>query len=185
VTPRRRWSLIALAAIATGVVTYLAPEGSKPVEVAAPVQRAEAVPAVVRAQAPIGELPSRQPIGRQRGDIFATRSWAPPPSAPPQPAAPAPPPNPYRFAGTVHHDGQRKVFLAMGDRIFEAKEGEMLEQNFRVQSVAADAVTLVYVPLEMPVTMALAFQDAPPAAAAGQTAPASGPTLPKPPTAAR
>jgi hypothetical protein len=53
------------------------------------------------------------------------------------------------------------VFLALGDRIFEAMEGETLEQGFRVQSVSADAITLVYVPLEkLPVTMALVRQDA-------------------------
>ena len=38
----------------------------------------------------------------------------------------------------------------------------MLEQGFRVQSVTQNAITLVYVPLDMPVTMALVFQDAPP-----------------------
>jgi hypothetical protein len=178
VHPRWRWSLISLAAIATGVATFVAPDGGKTVEVAAPAQRpAEATPAVLRQPAPavdrVVDLPFREPIGRQRGDMFATRSWTPKPAVAQKPEAPKPPPNPYRFAGTVQHDGARKVFLLLGDRVFEAKEGETLEQGFRVQSVTEDAVTLVYVPLDMPVKMALAFQEAPaPApAAAGATAP--------------
>lgn len=172
---RWRWSLLSAAAIATAVATFVAPDAGKPVEVAAPVQRStEATPAVVRQSAPVTDLPRRETIGRQRGDMFATRSWAPPPQQQQQQqAAPQPPPNPYRFAGTAHHDGKRKVFLALGDRIFEAKEGEALEQGFRVQSVTADAVTLVYEPLSTPVTLALVFQDAP--AAAGATAPAKPP----------
>jgi Tfp pilus assembly protein PilP len=110
--------------------------------------------------------------------MFATRSWTPKPAAAQKPEAPKPPPNPYRFAGTVQHDGARKVFLLLGDRVFEAKEGEYLEQGFRVQSVTDDAVTLVYVPLDMPVTMALVFQEA--AAAAGATAqPPSGTQSPR------
>jgi hypothetical protein len=179
VHPRWRWSLISLAAIATGVATFVAPDGGKTVEVAAPAQRpAELTQAVLRQPAPVVDLPFREPIGRQRGDMFATRSWTPKPAAAQKPEAPKPPPNPYRFAGTVQHDGARKVFLLLGDRVFEAKEGEYLEQGFRVQSVTDDAVTLVYVPLDMPVTMALVFQEA--AAAAGATAqPPSGTQSPR------
>ena len=166
-TPRRRRTLIALGAVATGIAAYFAPPpAGKPIEVVMPVVPAAARPAALGTQ-----LPVREPMGRGRGDLFATRSWAPPPpklQAEPAalPAPPAPPPNPYRFAGTLLQGGKRSVFLLLGDRLVEAKEGEMLEQNFRVQSVTADAVTLVYVPLEAPVTMTLVFPETPAAASA-------------------
>jgi hypothetical protein len=174
VNPRRRWSLISLAAVATGVASFVAPEEPSPVAIATPVQRARVVPATLRQQAPIGDLPARAAIGKPRGELFAARSWAPPPApaAPQQPVAPAAPPNPYRFAGTSHHNGVRKVFLIMGDRIFEAKAGEKLEQGFRVDSVSPEAVILVYEPMDIPVTIATAFPDAPAPAAAGGSAPA-------------
>jgi hypothetical protein len=76
----------------------------------------------------------------------------------------------------------RKVSLILGDPVIEAREGEKLEQGFRVQSVTAEAVTLVYEPLDMPVTMALVFQDipAPSVTAAGTTPAAAGSTKPSP-----
>jgi len=120
------------------------------------------------------ELPERQTLGPQRGDLFSAPPAAPRPALPPkepepQEAAPAPPPNPYRFAGTVEHDGKRRVFLSDGARLFEAKAGDPLEHGFKVQSVTADAVTLVYEPLKMQVTIALVFPE--PQAAAGAGAP--------------
>jgi hypothetical protein len=175
VAPRRRWTVISLAAIATAIAVWLGPDDNEVAEIAAPVERAHAnSPAAVRPQAISTQLPTRAPIGRQRGDPFATRSWAPPAPAPQQQqqqAAPQPPPNPYRFAGTVHHDGARKVFLILGDgRVVEAKEGQMLEQGFRVKRVSDTQVTLVYEEIpDQPVT--IAFTDPGTAAARGASAP--------------
>src|SRR5258706_6871411 len=133
---RLRWSLISAAAVATGVATFVAPEERKPIEPAAPSERpAEVIPAAIRQQpAPVAEWPRREPIGRAHGDLFAARSWAPPPASP-QAEEPKPPPNPYRFIGTADHDGARRFFLALGERVFEVKPGEKLDQGFRVQSV--------------------------------------------------
>ena len=171
-SPRRRWSIIALAAIGTGVAAFLPADSDRAAEIAAPADRAHAATVASRTSSTI-ELPKRRALRPQRGDIFAPHSPAPP--APPpqvhvqQEVVPQPPPNPYRFAGTVEYGGSRKVLLARGDRIFEVKEGEVLEPGFRVQAVTPQAVTLLYEPLDAPVTVALVFPDAP--AAAGPTAP--------------
>jgi type IV pilus biogenesis protein PilP len=178
VTPRRRWTVISLAAMATAIAVWLGPEDNdaQVADVAAPVERdrTQSPAAAARAQQqPLAtQLPTRQPIGRQRGDPFSPRSWAPPQQQQTQPtAAPQPPPNPYRFAGTVHHDGVRKVFLMLGDRVVEAKEGERLDQGFRVKSVTADAVTLIYEQIpDTPVTIKLAFSELPAPSAAGSAA---------------
>jgi hypothetical protein len=170
--------VISLAATATAIAVWLGPEDkdTQVADLAAPVERdrTQSSSATARAQQqPLAtQLPTRQPIGRQRGDPFSPRSWAPPPQQQQQaqqPAAPQPPPNPYRFAGTVQHDGKRKVFLMAGNRVVEAKEGELLEEGFRVKSVTADVVTLIYEQIpDTPVTIKLAFaeQPAPTAAAA-------------------
>lgn len=176
--PRRRWSFIALAAAATGVASFVAPEDQKAVEVAAPLARAHVVPAL-RPQASTTDLPAREPIGTPHGELFAARSWAPPPAvlAERQLAEPAAPPNPYRFAGSSQHNGVRRVFLIMGDRIFEAREGEMLEGNYRVQSVVAEAVTLIYEPLDIRVYIATIFPETPSSEVGGTVPP------PRPPVA--
>ena len=56
-----------------------------------------------------------------------------------------------------------------GDRIFEVAVGEVLEPGFRVQAVTSDAVTLLYEPMNAPLTVALTFPEATPSAAAGSS----------------
>ena len=176
-TPRRRWTVLSLAAIATAIAAWLVPDDNDQVaEVAQPVERPQTNTTTASSKGLGTQLPTREEIGRQRGDPFAARSWtAPPkPQAQQQAEAPKPPANPYRFAGTAQQDGVRKVFLLLGDRVVEAKEGEMLEQGFRVKSVTSDAVVLLYEQIpDNPVTYKLAFGDPPasaPAAARGATA---------------
>ena len=120
-------------------------------------------------------LPSRDAIGKPRGELFGFRSWAPSrpvvragPAA--APAAPTPPPMPYRIAGQVVHDGTARVVLARDDRVLTVREGEMLDDNYRVESIRADGVTLVYLPLgvreQLTVTAAMKL-DTPTVATAG------------------
>jgi hypothetical protein len=168
VTPRWRRSLIAMGAIATGAAVYFGPGERK-----APDAAAIAAP---RETVALGELPRRRAFGRQRGDLFQSQSWEPPASPPPpqvqQEVAPQPPPNPYRFAGTVQYGGVRKVLLTRGgDRVFEVQVGQVLEPGFRVQAVTSNAVTLLYEPMNAPVTVALVFPEASPSAATGSSAP--------------
>jgi hypothetical protein len=182
-SPGRRWSLIALAALGTGVAAFFAPNSDRAVEMVAPLDSAHAS----AANSAI-EVPKRKALRRQRGDLFTPYSWAPPPP-PPQPVqqevAPQPPPNPYRFAGTVEYGGSRRILLTRdGSRLFEVKEGEVLEPGFRVQAVAPQAVTLLYEPLNTPMTVALVFPETPPPPAtvtAGNAVPkpaAAGATAP-------
>jgi hypothetical protein len=168
--------VISLAAMATAIAVWLGPEDddSQVADIAAPVERdrAQSPSAAARPQPLATQLPTRQPIGRQRGDPFSARSWAPPQQQQTQQAAaPQPPPNPYRFAGTVQHDGKRKVFLMAGNRVVEAKEGELLEEGFRVKSVTSDVVTLIYEQIpDTPVTIKLAFSETPAPTAAASAA---------------
>jgi hypothetical protein len=169
VTPRGRWSLIALGAIATGIAAYFSPDNREQREATAIAQR-EPVPRGI-------EWPVRRALGRQRADLFAPHS--PPPARPPQPepqqqtAAPAPP-NPFRFAGSVEYGGRRRVLFTRADRIFEVDEGATLDEGFRVQTITPQEVTLLYEPLNASVSVALVFQEPAPqaAAAGGPSAPA-------------
>jgi hypothetical protein len=129
-------------------------------------------------------LPSRETIGKPKGELFGSRSWEPParpraaakaaaaPAAPvaPEPvAAPAPPPNPYRVAGQVLHDGTAQVVLAKGDRVVTVREGQVLEDGYRVEAIKPDGVTLVYTALDarqhLPAATALVLAPPPPAKA--------------------
>jgi cohesin domain-containing protein len=118
------------------------------------VQPTSSVTSRPKATAPerLAALPTRDPIGKPRGEPFDSRSWAPPAprsartvvEAPPKPVAPA---VPYRIAGEVTHDGAARVVLAQGERIFSVAEGETIDNVYRVESIKSDGVTLVYLPL--------------------------------------
>ncbi|HET7366685.1 MAG TPA: cohesin domain-containing protein [Burkholderiales bacterium] len=97
-------------------------------------------------------LPSREAIGKPRGEPFGARSWAPPPpkrsNVVEAPAKPVAPPLPYRIAGQVTHEGVMQVVLARDDRVFTVRQGETLDNVYRIESITPDAVTFVYLPLD-------------------------------------
>ena len=93
--------------------------------------------------------PERAPLGAPRGNPFAAPAApaARPAAAPPAPAAEAPPPMPYRIAGRVVRDGVSQLLLAKGSDVVAVQQGDMLEGGYRVESIGAEDVTLLYLPL--------------------------------------
>lgn len=93
-------------------------------------------------------LPSREGLGDTRGERFTARSWAdsvPAGLAPARPAEHAARPAlPYRYAGKLVHDGAPVIVLAKGDAVFFVTEGDTLEDGYRVESVAGERITLLY-----------------------------------------
>jgi hypothetical protein len=125
-------------------------------------------------------LPAREPLGQLRGELFMAR-----PSAPPAPAAavraapvaPSAPPIPYRVAGRVWHDGASEVVLAKGDRVYQVRQGEDLDDGYRVTAVSNDEVTLLYVPLGLKQSLPIVSTLDPDAAPAPQASAPAGPQL--------
>lgn len=93
--------------------------------------------------------------------LFAPKSWyvAPPPAPPPPPAAPvAPtaPPLPYTFLGSYTERGQDTVyFLSSGDRVYDVRPGDTLDQTYSVDAVENGALVFTYKPLSTRQTLAI------------------------------
>jgi hypothetical protein len=184
------------AAAAAGAYVLWPPPGQAPSDVVASKSGASALPEASVPGGGFAALPPREIIGRQRGDAFAARSWAPatPPPAAPRAAGPvaaarpAPPPMPYRVAGQVAQGEGAEVVLAKGDAIFTVREGELLEGGYRVESIGPDSVTLFYVPLGLREKLPLdsTLELVPQAAATPAPAPAAAGAgaRPAPPPAA-
>jgi hypothetical protein len=148
------WTVVALAGAGAAVV--LAPN-----EAPQPASEREATVTVSKAEAPRPQqapltLPAREGLNRPSRDLFASnvppeprpaRKAAAPPEAAAPPPAPVAPPMPYRVAGQVVHDGAPQVVLARDDRVYLVREGDSLDGGYRVESIRADGVTLVYLPL--------------------------------------
>ena len=91
----------------------------------------------------------RAQLGEPRGNLFGVPAApaAPVAAAPPAPAAPTPPPMPYRFAGRVVREGVTQLLLAKENDVLPVREGDTLEGGYRVESIGAEEVTLLYLPL--------------------------------------
>jgi hypothetical protein len=94
------------------------------------------------------------------GNAFATTSWyVPPPPPPPPPAQPAPPllptapPLPFTYLGRYVDAPMQLTILLKGDRMYTVKEGEVIEETYRVERVTPVAVELVYLPLNIKQTL--------------------------------
>jgi hypothetical protein len=54
---------------------------------------------------------------------------------------------PYRFAGRVVREGKSQLLLARENDVLPVQEGDMLEGGYRVESIGAEDITLLYLPL--------------------------------------
>jgi hypothetical protein len=90
--------------------------------------------------------------------LFAAHSWyvappAPPPPPPPvavAPPAPTAPPLPFNYMGSYRPDGAQPVFfLTQGDRVYEVKIGDVLDNLYSVDAVNGSNLMLTYKPLNI------------------------------------
>jgi hypothetical protein len=147
---RRILAWFVLTAVSAVLLLSLAPS-QRPSPQAAPQSSAEGA-----ARAPVAPrlaaLPVREPFAPQHGELFGQASWTQPQAAASAGRRAAPsrhsmPAMPYRVAGQVIGESGMRVVLAKADRVYEVREGDTLEDGYRVESIKPDAVTLLYLPL--------------------------------------
>jgi hypothetical protein len=95
--------------------------------------------------------------------LFSVQSWyiAPPPpppapvivQAPPPPTAP---PLPFAFMGSYKsQDGNATFFLTAGDRVYDVKVGDTLDNTYSVDGVQSGQLLLTYMPLKIQQSLAV------------------------------
>ncbi|KVD54459.1 hypothetical protein WI85_09290 [Burkholderia ubonensis] len=96
----------------------------------------------------------RAPVSvESANDPFAASSWLPPPpvEAPLPTARPAPPtapPVPFTYVGELDAKADKpQVFLSNGDQLLIVSPGDVIDGQYRVDSVSASNVVLTYLPL--------------------------------------
>ena len=108
-------------------------------EGAAPTAEGDAV-------APAPTLPTPR-FAAAAGELFATRSWQPPPPPAPPPPKPVAPPLPFKYAGKLIGEAELRVFLTQGDTTTLVKQGDRLG-NYDIERVTTSSVVLLYRPLQ-------------------------------------
>ena len=121
------------------------PTMGKPLSVArAPGVNTDATPIVVSRL-------NRDPPLAQGVDAFAPHRWtAARPirkmEAPPPPA-PVAPPLPFEYAGRIEGREGPTFLLSRGPESFAVHAGEAIDGDYRLETVSADTLTFVYLPL--------------------------------------
>jgi hypothetical protein len=96
-------------------------------------------------------------------DLFAPHSWYTPPPPPPPPTAPVltaaqlaalqtpvAPPLPFAYIGSYTADGAEPVFfLTQGDRVYNVRVGDNLNDIYSVDSFANGQLVMTYKPLKI------------------------------------
>ena len=166
-----------LIGLAAAVVAYvvLVPDGSQTVEPAGAVRGSAGASASKRDSNPRGTDRKARSLSaiaktteRLVGDtvaasLFAVQSWyiAPPPPPPAAavvqvPPPPAAPPLPFAFMGSYKAlDGNPTFFLTAGDRVYDVKVGDTLDNTYSVDGVKSGQLLLTYMPLKIQQTLAV------------------------------
>jgi hypothetical protein len=108
-------------------------------------------------------LTHRVADGGASQSLFAPHTWYTPPPPPPPPPAPAltaaqeaalrapvAPPLPYAFMGSyVAAGGNPVFFLTQGNRVYNVKVGDTLDDTYSVDSVTNGQLVMTYKPLKI------------------------------------
>ncbi|WP_240161550.1 hypothetical protein, partial [Burkholderia sp. Ap-955] len=87
-----------------------------------------------------------------RRNRYITADPRQPPVVPPppetRPAPPTAPPMPFTFVGEQDAKAARpRVFLSNGDQLLIVSPGDVIDRQYRVESVSESSVVLTYLPL--------------------------------------
>jgi len=98
-------------------------------------------------------------------DLFPTQQWTPPQALasvteqpvviPPEPAAPTAPILPFRFIGRMGERDDLQIFLQSGEKLYVVRQGDVIDDTYRLDRVSATELSLVYLPLHQPQTLSV------------------------------
>jgi hypothetical protein len=105
-------------------------------------------------------LPKREAGAHHAGNLFVAHSWyVAPPAPPPQPEPPAPaptaPPLPFVYVGSFQQGGATVYFITRGDRTYDVKIGDVIDETYSVDGVETDQLRFTYLPLKEHQTLPL------------------------------
>ena len=169
----RRTKLLIGVAAACAAYVALTHDGSDEVELThagdAPRPQHAASPAAIRkptvTAGMVHTVMNRLMPETEAASLFAPQSWyvappAPPPSTavvvPMPPPPPTAPPLPFAFMGSYKMADATPVFyLTVGDRVFDVKVGDTLENTYSVDGVQGGQLLFTYMPLKIQQSLAV------------------------------
>ena len=99
------------------------------------------------------------------GDLFAAKSWKAAPILATvtemaiNPAtvvqAPSLPPVPFQFVGRLHDRSDLQVFLQNGEKIYVVRNGDVIDDTWKITGISDVELSLVYLPLHLSQTLSV------------------------------
>ncbi|MCE5993743.1 hypothetical protein LVV80_17220 [Pseudomonas sp. KCA11] len=115
---------------------------------------------------PVGAgLPANRPEQASR-DLFPAQQWTKPQAlatvteqpvvtAPAVAAAPTAPDLPFQFIGRIGDRDDLQIFLQSGEKLYVVRQGDVIEDTYRLDRVSASELHLVYLPLHQSQTLSV------------------------------
>lgn len=111
----------------------------------------------------LSRLQMKQRQSDKVSDVFNQTSWyvPPPPTneppaetrqvpvTPPPVQAPTAPPLPFTYLGRYGDTGARTVVLAMGEKVYTVKVGDVIDKTYRIEKYTFGRVNMTYLPLNI------------------------------------
>ncbi|MBP5958615.1 hypothetical protein ICA16_23350 [Pseudomonas anatoliensis] len=99
------------------------------------------------------------------GDLFAGKSWKAAPTLAtvtetavnltPVVQAPSLPPVPFQFVGKLHDRSDLQVFLQNGEKIYVVRNGDVIDDTWKITGISDLELSLVYLPLHLSQTLSV------------------------------
>ncbi|AZL74378.1 hypothetical protein [Pseudomonas oryziphila] len=124
--------------------------------------------------APTGSAAPAQPVGaglaakgpaQASRDLFPAQQWTAPQTlatvteqpvvATPVVVAPSAPELPFQFVGRLGDRDDLQVFLQNGEKLYVVRQGDVIEDTYRLDRVSATELSLVYLPLHQSQTLSV------------------------------
>jgi hypothetical protein len=152
-----RFVAVLAAGIAAGMILTATAraQSAEESEIAAVTPSSPAEPSAHAAAAGAAslEVPSREASDHRPSNLFAAHSWytpppPPPPRPPPPPPQPTAPPLPFTYLGSLQQGHVTVYFLARGDRAYDVKLGDVLDDTYSVDGISNGQLMFTYLPLK-------------------------------------
>ena len=135
----------------------------------------DSVAAFASKPAPTGVVGNAQPMGAASAakgpeqasrDLFPKQQWTKPQAlatiteqpvavAPVVAAAPTAPELPFQFIGRMGNNDDLQIFLQSGEKLYVVRQGDVIEDTYRLDRVSASELSLVYLPLHQSQTLSV------------------------------
>ena len=110
-------------------------------------------------------LPAKGPVQASR-DLFPRQQWTKPQAlatvteqpviaAPVVVAAATAPALPFQFVGRIGDREDLQIFLQSGEKLYVVRQGDVIDETYRLDRVSANELDLVYLPLHQSQTLSV------------------------------